>query len=101
MNSAWSQWDLRGPLTTENNGKRMYSFDTSVFMDWQARFYPPDVFISLVGRIEGLIVAGQYSAVELVKEEIDAVSSQGGRPRGTFMQSVLRTNSHCGTKLAR
>jgi hypothetical protein len=53
----------------------MYSFDTSVFMDWQARFYPPDVFISLVAKIEGLIVAGQCSAVELVKEEIDAVGT--------------------------
>ena len=46
----------------------MYSFDTSVFMDWQARFYPPDVFISLVAKIEGLVLAGQCSAIELVKE---------------------------------
>jgi hypothetical protein len=53
----------------------MYSFDTSVFMDWQARFYPPDVFISLVAKIEGLVVAGQCSAVRLVKEEIDAVGT--------------------------
>ena len=53
----------------------MYSFDTSVFMDWQARFYPPDIFISLVAKIEELIVAGQCSAVELVKEEIDAVGT--------------------------
>ena len=53
----------------------MYSFDTSVFMDWQARYYPPDIFISLVTRIEELIGAGQCSAVELVKEEIDAVGT--------------------------
>jgi hypothetical protein len=53
----------------------MYSFDTSVFMDWQARVYPPDVFISLVAKIEGLVVAGQCSAVELVKVEIDAVGT--------------------------
>lgn len=53
----------------------MYSFDTSVFMDWQARFYPPDVFISMVAKIEELVVAGQCSAVELVKEEIDAVGT--------------------------
>ncbi len=51
----------------------MYSFDTSVFMDWQARFYPPDVFISMVAKIEEMVVAGQCSAVELVKEEIDDV----------------------------
>ncbi len=53
----------------------MYSFDTSVFMDWQARYYPPDIFISLVTRIEELIGVGQCSAVELVKEEIDAVGT--------------------------
>ena len=75
MNSAWSRLDLRASSTTENNGKGMYSFDTSVFMEWQARFYPPDVFISLVARIEELIVVGQCSAVELVKEEIDAVGT--------------------------
>jgi hypothetical protein len=53
----------------------MYSFDTSVFMDWQARYYPPDIFTSLVGRVEELIASGQCSAVELVKEEIDAVGT--------------------------
>ena len=53
----------------------MYSFDTSAFMDWQARYYPPDIFISLVTRIEELIAAGQCCAVELVKEEIDAVGT--------------------------
>ncbi len=53
----------------------MYSFDTSVFMDWQARYYPPDIFVSLVARIEELIAGGQCSAVELVKEEIDAVGT--------------------------
>ena len=53
----------------------MYSFDTSVFMDWQARYYPPDIFTSLVKRIEELIGSGQCSAVELVKEEIDAVGT--------------------------
>jgi len=75
MSFAWDRCAPRTNSTTENNGKRMYSFDTSVFMDWQARFYPPDVFISLVAKIEGLIIAGQCSAVELVKEEIDAVGT--------------------------
>jgi len=53
----------------------MYSFDTSVFMDWQARYYPPDIFVSLGTKIEELIAMGQCSAVELVKEEIDAVGT--------------------------
>ena len=44
-------------------------------MDWQARFYPPDIFISLIAKIEEMVVAGRCSAVELVKEEIDAVGT--------------------------
>lgn len=53
----------------------MYSLDTSVFMDWQARYYPPDIFGSLLARIEELIASGHCSAVDLVKEEIDAVGT--------------------------
>jgi hypothetical protein len=60
---------------TQDNPKGMYSFDTSVCMDWQARYYPPDVFVSLVEKIDGLIASGQCAAVELVKEEIDAVGT--------------------------
>jgi hypothetical protein len=53
----------------------MYSFDTSAFMDWQARHYPSDIFLSLRTKIEGLIAAGQCRAVDLVREEIDAVGT--------------------------
>ena len=53
----------------------VYSFDTSVFMDWQARYYPVDVFVSLVAKVEELIAAGQCSAIDLVKEEIEAVGT--------------------------
>ncbi len=53
----------------------MYSLDTSVLMDWQARYYPPDVFVSLVRKIEALIGTGECSAVDLVKEEINSVGT--------------------------
>lgn len=53
----------------------MYSLDTSVFMDWQARFYPLDLFVSLNEHIEGLIAAGNCIAVDLVEEEVDAVGT--------------------------
>lgn len=52
----------------------MYSLDTSLFMDWQARYYPVDVFDGLRQRIEELIHAGNARAVELVREEINAVA---------------------------
>src|SRR5256712_11224506 len=53
----------------------MYSLDTSFFMDWQARFYPVDVFRSVEQRIGQLIDAGECAAVALVKEEIDSVGT--------------------------
>ncbi|MDO8679609.1 MAG: DUF4411 family protein [Acidobacteriota bacterium] len=57
----------------------MYSIDTSVFMDWQARYYPLDLFPSLETRFDELIAAGNCRAVQLVKEEIDAVGTPGLR----------------------
>lgn len=44
-------------------------------MDWQARYYPRDVFPGLDQRIDNLIRIGQCSAVELVREEINAVGT--------------------------
>lgn len=57
----------------------MYSLDTSFFMDWQARYYPLDLFTSLETKIEALIPSGGCGAVQLVKEEIDAVGTPGLR----------------------
>jgi len=44
-------------------------------MDWQARYYPLDVFVTLKAAIEGLIKSGDFRAVELVKDEIDSVGT--------------------------
>jgi hypothetical protein len=68
----------------------MYSFDTSTFMDWQARYYPLDVFRGLEERISALIAEEQAAAVDLVKEEIDAVGtpdlrSWAKRQKGLFV----------------
>ncbi len=57
----------------------MYSLDTSFFMDWHARYYPLDLFTSLESKIEALIASGSCGAVQLVKEEIDAVGTPGLR----------------------
>ena len=54
---------------------QIYSLDTSFFMDWQARYYPVDVFRSLDERIEALVDAERGLAVALVREEIDAVGT--------------------------
>lgn len=57
----------------------MYSLDTSFFMDWQARYYPLDLFTSLEKKIEALIASGSCAAVQIVKDEIDAVGTPGLR----------------------
>jgi len=54
---------------------QIYSLDTSFFMDWQARYYPVDVFRTLDEHIETLIEEERGLAVALVREEIDAVGT--------------------------
>lgn len=44
-------------------------------MDWQARYYPLDVFVTLKTRIEDLIKSSEFSAIELVKDEINSVGT--------------------------
>lgn len=53
----------------------VYSVDTSAFMDWQARYYPTDVFKTLVTRMTDLVQSGRLQAAALVREEIGAVGT--------------------------
>lgn len=53
----------------------VYSVDTNSFMDWQARYYPTDVFPGLVERVTALIGDGRLVACELVHEELQAVGT--------------------------
>ena len=46
-------------------------------MDWQARYFPPDVFTGLVERVKALIGAKRFIAPALVKEEVGAVGTAG------------------------
>jgi hypothetical protein len=53
----------------------IYSIDSSSLMDWQARFYPTDVFGGLLARVDELSAAGRLFAPALVREEIGVVGS--------------------------
>ncbi len=48
--------------------------DTSFFMDWQARYYPLDLFPGFNTRIEALIASGECAAMQLVLDELNAVA---------------------------
>ncbi len=56
---------------------QIYSVDTSSLMDWQARYYPIDVFSGLVEKVDLLIGSQRVFAPALVKEEIGAVGTAG------------------------
>ena len=53
----------------------MYSVDTSVFMDWQSRVYPLDLFATLANNVGSLVQDGAFVAVDVVGEEIEAVGT--------------------------
>lgn len=56
---------------------QIYSVDTSSLMDWQARYYPTDVFSGLIERMDSQIASQRIFAPALVKEEIGAVGTAG------------------------
>ncbi|MGH2396122.1 MAG: DUF4411 family protein [bacterium] len=60
---------------SEEAAQPIYSVDTSSFMDWQARYYPTDVFSTLNERVSDLVAKGRVLAPALVREEIKAVGS--------------------------
>ncbi len=55
----------------------IYSIDTNSLMDWQARFYPVDVFASMVTKMDALVASSQLIAAELVREEAGVVGTAG------------------------
>ena len=61
---------------SEEIRKPIYSIDTSVLMDWQARYFPTNIFQSLVGCVDVLIGEGRWISPEIVKEELIAVGTE-------------------------
>jgi len=55
--------------------KSFYVVDTNIFMDWQVRYYPTDIFNSLLKSLETLIAGERFVAPALVHEELDKVGT--------------------------
>ena len=64
-----------GRAMTESSARTLYVLDTNVFMDWQARYYPTDVFASLLERVDVLIAEKRCYSPQLVEEELGAVGT--------------------------
>ena len=53
----------------------IYALDTNVFMDWQARYYPTDIFASITAKIDALIAEGRLFSPALAREELGVVGT--------------------------
>jgi len=53
----------------------IYCVDTNSLMDWQARYYPTDIFTGVLSRMHLLASDGRLIAPALVHEEVDAVGT--------------------------
>lgn len=60
----------------DGSQKLVYAIDTSVLMDWQVRYYPTDIFISLIAKVDLLHKEGRFFIPAIVKEELDVVGSE-------------------------
>lgn len=55
--------------------KALYVVDTSALMDWHDRYYPTDVFPTLVAQVDSLIADSRLMSVELVHDEVAKMGS--------------------------
>lgn len=62
-------------MVMSNQPPLIYSIDSSSLMDWQARYYPTDVFTSLIGALDQLAAENRLFLPELVREEIGAIGT--------------------------
>jgi hypothetical protein len=60
---------------SDGKGRAIYSIDTNVLMDWQARFFPTDIFPSIVNYVDGMIAEERWMAPDIVEEELNAVGT--------------------------
>lgn len=71
-----------------------YSIDTSAFVDWWVRYYPPTAFEGLVPRVKQLIGEGRMRASREVRDELefknDACFQWVKKQSGLFVDSGVQ-----------
>lgn len=60
---------------SDGGRKPIYSIETNVLMDWQARYFSTDVFLTLIEKVDSLMSEGRFLALTLVEEELGAVGT--------------------------
>lgn len=78
-----------------------YVVDTSALMDWHDRYYPPDVFPTLVDLLDGLIGQGRLVSVEIAYDEVQKMGSSGLQSWSKQRKASFdATKNHLGEALA-
>lgn len=70
-------------------GSSLYVVDTSALMDWHDRFYPTDVFPTLVQFVDQLIGEARLLSAELVHEELKAIASGNLQSWATVRKTIF------------
>lgn len=86
---------------SDGSPKPLYVVDTSALVDWHDRYYPTDVFPTLVNLVDGLIQDGRLMSVEIVHDELTKVASSGLQTWAKRRRSIFdATRNHLTEALA-
>jgi hypothetical protein len=81
--------------------KPFYSFDTSAFVDWWVRYYPPAILPSLKKQMEGIVQEGRLKASRSVYDELEVGGDDLFKWVKTYRSEIIIEDDADVQKLAR
>ena len=81
--------------------KPFYSFDTSAFVDWWVRYYPPAILPSLKKQMEGIVQEGRLKASRSVYDELEVGGDELFNWVKTYRSEIIVEDDADVQKLAR
>jgi hypothetical protein len=81
--------------------RAIYSFDTSAFVDWWVRYYPPAILPSLKKRMEGIVQEGRLKASRSVYDELEVGGDELFKWVKSLKSEIVIEDDEAVQKLAR
>jgi Domain of unknown function (DUF4411) len=79
----------------------IYSFDTSAFIDWWVRHYPPAILPSLKKQMEGIVQEGRLKASRSVYDELEVGGDELFKWVKSLKSEIVVEDNEAVQKLAR
>jgi hypothetical protein len=79
----------------------IYSFDTSAFIDWWVRHYPPAILPSLKTQMEGIVQEGRLKASRSVYDELEVGGDELFKWVKSLKSEIVVEDNEAVQKLAR